>query len=78
MSLQSEIDYYETRQAEFERDNNLEWVIIRDRKVIGFYKDFQRAADRYEHEYDGRPMLLRRIGYTPTLQKFEFATVDAP
>lgn len=78
MGLQAEMDYYEARKTEFEREHRLEWVIIRNCEVLGFFNDFQRAAARYEHEYDGTPMLLKRIGFVPQPQRFMFAEVDKP
>ena len=76
MSLQTEMDYYETLREELERDHYMEWVIIRDEQVIDIHKNFHDAANHYERLYDGRPMVLKHIGFVPSMQKYDFVSVS--
>ena len=63
--LDKEIAFYEAQKAEFERDHFMEWVVIRDQRVIGFFKSLQDAAAKYEEIFDGRHIMVRQVGFVP-------------
>ena len=60
--LETETRIFERRKAEFERDHNLEWVVIHGEVIVGFYDDFQKAADTAVRNYGRGPYLIKQIG----------------
>ena len=61
-ALSRETALYERRKAEFEREHRWEWVVIHDDDVVGFYTDFQDAAEAAVERFGRGPYLLRQIG----------------
>ncbi len=73
--LSKEIDTFISKEAAFKNEHLGEWVIIKGDKVIGFFKDFQAAADRVFSDFETTPVLLRQIGFEPkTYPNVKFAT----
>lgn len=61
-ALSRETALYERRKAEFEREHRWEWVVIHGDDVVGFYTDFQDAAEAAVERFGRGPYLLRQIG----------------
>jgi len=60
--LSRETALYEQRKSEFEKEHNLEWVVIHEDEVVGFYDDFQEAARVAVERFGRGPYLIRQIG----------------
>ena len=60
--LSREFALYERHQVEFEEEHHWEWVVIHGEEVVGFYKDFQDAAQIAVERYGRGPYLIRQIG----------------
>ena len=60
--LEVETRVFDRRKAEFERDHNLEWVVIHGEDYIRFFTDFQLAADAAVTNFDRGPYLIKQIG----------------
>ena len=60
--LSQETALYEQRKVEFEKEHNLEWVVIHDDEIVGFYDDFQKAAEAAVERFGRGPYLIRQIG----------------
>ncbi|WP_409433621.1 hypothetical protein ACJ3XI_03690 [Litorimonas sp. RW-G-Af-16] len=78
LMLREEIKTYEQNELDFKESHLGEWVIIQNTKVIGFFKDFQIAAEKVFSEFGDTPVLLRQIGFEPEVYpNIKFATADA-
>ena len=60
--LDRETSLYEQRKAEFEKKHRWEWVVIHGEEVVGFYDDFQDAAQVAVERFGRGPYLIRQIG----------------
>ena len=60
--LETETRVFERRKAEFERDHNLEWVVIHGEDYVQFFTDFQLAADAAVRNFGRGPYLIRQVG----------------
>ena len=60
--LTQETALYERRKAEFEQEHRWEWVVIHGEEVVGFYDDFQDAAQIAVERFGRGPYLIRQIG----------------
>lgn len=60
--LSREISLYQRRKAEFEKEHHWEWVVIHEEEVVGFYDDFQDAAQIAVERFGRGPYLIRQIG----------------
>ena len=61
--LEAEYELFNRRRAEFEEEQDREWVVICGEEVAGFFPDLEEAAlaaiDRYGPE---GPYLIEQIG----------------
>ena len=74
--LDKEIETFTKKEAAFKKEHLGEWVIIKDDKIIGFFENFQAAADKVFSDFETTPVLLRQIGFEPkSYPNVEFATV---
>lgn len=64
-NLTEEIKAYEEKRCELERDHFGKWVIVRDKKIVGFYETFQDAATEAVDRFGAGPYLIREIGAGP-------------
>ena len=60
--LSRETALYEELKAEFEKEHRWEWVVIHDEEIVGFYDDFQDAAQDAVERFQRGPYLIRQIG----------------
>ena len=59
---------FEDRRGEFEKDHPLEWVVIFGSDYVGFFEDFQLAAQTAVEKFSLGPYLIKQIGVpTPSL-----------
>ena len=66
--LSREFALYRRHQVEFDAEHHWEWVVIHGEEVVGFYDDFQIAAQIAVERYGRGPYLIRQIGVPkPTL-----------
>ncbi len=60
--LSEDIAYYDEHRPELEADHFGAWVMIHDRKIEGFFSDFQRAAAEAVKRFGRGPYLIRQVG----------------
>ena len=60
--LARETALYEQHKVEFEKEHRGEWVVIHGDEIIGFYEDFQDAAQTAVERFGRGPYLIREIG----------------
>ena len=63
--LAAETAFYDRHRVEFETGHLLEWVVIHGEEVVGFYEDFQVAAQTAVERFGRGPYLIRQIGQPP-------------
>ena len=63
--LSSEISAYDEMRPDLEANHHGEWVVVRDRSLVGTYDDFQKAAQDAVHRFGRGPYLIRQIGAPP-------------
>jgi hypothetical protein len=63
--LNAEIEEYEAMRADLESKHTGEWVLLKNRKVIGFYDSMERAAQDAVRLYGRGPYLIRQVGAPP-------------
>lgn len=59
--LAREMELYDSRRAEFEKNHNHEWVVIHGEDVT-FFEDFQDAAQSAVERFGRGPYLIRQVG----------------
>ena len=73
--LSKEIETFAAKETMFKKEHLGEWVIIKGDQIVGFFKDFQIAADKVLTDYEDSPVLLRQIGFEPlNYPNVKFAT----
>ena len=65
VTLEDNVAVYEKLHEELERDHMDEWVVIYDKEVVGFYSDFQEAAEDAVIRYASGPYHIKQIGEPP-------------
>ena len=60
--LSRESALFEKRRVEFEAEHHWEWVVIHGEEVVGFFADFQDAAQKAVERFGRGPYLIRQIG----------------
>ena len=60
--LELETRIFERHKVEFERDHNLEWVVIHGDDYVRLFNDFQLAADAAVRKFGRGPYLIKQIG----------------
>lgn len=63
--LSEEIAAYERMQDALETDHFGEWVVVRDRELIGAYPAFEDAAAEAIGRFGRGPYLIRKVGRGP-------------
>lgn len=64
-SLTKDIEAYESMREKLEAEHVGEWVLIQDRKLIGLYISFEKAAEDAVRRFGAGPYLIRQIGAPP-------------
>ena len=64
-TIDQEIAAYEAIQARLELEHMGEWVVMRDRGMIGCYKDAEAASAAALEQFGRGPYLIRQIGAQP-------------
>ena len=59
-----EMALYEKHRKQFEQNHLWEWVVIHDNNIIGFYKEFQEAAQIAVERFGRGPYLIKEVGRT--------------
>ena len=60
--LEIEKATYDRHKEDFHRDHKLEWVVIHGDQVVGFFGEFQQAAETAVERFGRGPYLIRQIG----------------
>jgi hypothetical protein len=63
--LRDEIAAYERMHADLEAAHLGEWALVHDRKLIGTYGSFDKAAREAVGRFGRGPYLIRQIGSVP-------------
>ena len=63
--LSKELTIYNQNKARFEAMNRWRWVVIHEDEIVGFYDDFQDAADVAVTKFGRGPYLIKQVGETP-------------
>jgi hypothetical protein len=63
--LREEIAAYEMMRADLESAHLGKWALVHDRKLIGVFDAFERAAETAVREFGRGPYLIRQIGAPP-------------
>jgi len=63
--LQDEIDAFEKLKPGLEAEHRDEWVLVRDRNLIGLFPSFEAAAAEGLRLFGRSPYLVRQIGQEP-------------
>lgn len=63
--IEDEITAYEALQVELEAKNMGQWVLMRDRKVIGLFPSFEQAAAEGLRRFGRTSYLVREVGAEP-------------
>lgn len=64
-AIEDEITAYEAMQADLEAKYMGQWVLMRDRKVIGFFPSFEQAAAEGLRRFGRTSYLVREVGAEP-------------
>ena len=64
-SIDEEIAAYETMQASLESEHMGEWVVMRERKLVGFYPTAEAASAEAIKLFGRGPYLIRQVGAPP-------------
>jgi hypothetical protein len=64
-NIQDEIAAFKTMQSKLEAEHMGEWILMRDAKVVGFFKTFELAAAEAVRLFGRGPYLIREIGAPP-------------
>jgi hypothetical protein len=61
-NLDNDIAFYESKKGEFEGNNMGRWILVHNSEVIGFYDNFEAAAQEAVQKFGAGPYLIRQIG----------------
>jgi hypothetical protein len=61
-ALRDEIDTYESLRSQLEAEHNGEWVLIRDKELIGAFPAFDQVAAEAVRRFGRGPYLIRQVG----------------
>jgi hypothetical protein len=64
-NLTEEIAAYEAMRGKLETEHLGEWVLVRDKQLIGTYKSLEAAAEEAVQRFGRGPYLIRQIGAPP-------------
>ena len=64
-ALHEEMEAYENIRLGLEADHLGKWALVRDRKLVGIYDDFQSAATTAVERFGRGPYLIRQVGAPP-------------
>ena len=65
VKLSEEIKAYEIMESVLKADHPGKWVIIHEKKLIGAYDEFEKAADVAVQKFGSGPYLIRQVGSKP-------------
>jgi hypothetical protein len=63
--IQDEITAYEAIQAQLEAKHMGQWVLIREKELIGVFPSFEQAAAEGLRRFGRGPYLVREVGAEP-------------
>jgi hypothetical protein len=63
--LDAEIAFFEAHNAEFEKHHDGKWVLVHAGSAVGFYDEFDAAANEAVSKFGRGPYLIRQIGAPP-------------
>jgi hypothetical protein len=63
--IQDEIAAYEAIQSRLEAEHKGEWILMRNRQVIGLFPSFEQAAAEGLRQFGRSSYLIREIGAEP-------------
>ena len=63
--LEEELTAYEEMRQQLEAQNMGKWVLVQDRKLIGVFESFERAAEEAVRQFGRGPYLIRQVGAPP-------------
>lgn len=61
-TLTENIVFYDEHRPELEADHFGKWILVHDRRIEGFFEDFQAAAADAVRRFGRGPYLIRQIG----------------
>lgn len=64
-AIDDEIEAYERLQAKLEAEHMGQWVLIRDRELLGLFPSFELAAAEGVRQFGRSSYLIREIGAEP-------------
>lgn len=64
-TIKDEIDAYEAMRPDLEAANLGQWALVRERKLVRIFDDFERAAAEAVRLFGRGPYLIRQIGAPP-------------
>jgi hypothetical protein len=60
--LDQEIAAYDAMSADLEAQHMGKWALVRDRKLVGIYDSFEKAAEEAVSRFGRGPYLIRQVG----------------
>lgn len=63
--LSDDIAVFEAMEPGLKQDHDGDWVVVRDRELVGTYPSFEDAATVAVDRFDRGPYLIRQIGAPP-------------
>ncbi len=63
--LSEEIAAYETFRSDLEAKSLGQWALVHDRKLVGVFPSFEKAAETAATQFGRGPYLIRQIGAPP-------------
>ena len=64
-TLMDNIAVYDELQDALEAEHLMEWVLVYNKEIIGFYDDFQEVAETAVRRFGRGPYLIRQVGAPP-------------
>lgn len=61
-ALKDDIAAYEAMRSSLEADHLGKWALVRDRKLVGLFEEFEAVAAAAVERFGRGPYLIRRIG----------------
>jgi len=65
--LKDDIEAYEAKKTELEKDHLGEWTVFHGKILIDIYPDFETAAKDAVAKYGRGPFLIRQVGAPPVV-----------
>lgn len=64
-SIQDEIEAFNKMQSKLEAEHMGEWILMRNRQILGFFESFEKAAAEGLRLFGRESYLVREIGAEP-------------